>query len=638
MNYRNIISGTGLVLAACLFVALIIVVNATLTSWRLDLTENKLFTLSDGTINILNNLEEPIRLDFYFSQKALTGLPALTNYGNRVRDLLLEYKNHAGDKIELNIIDPETFSEEEDQAVASGLRGIAVSNAGDRAYLGLVGTNSTDDERVIPFFNSEKESSLEYDITKLIYNLAHPKKRVIGVITTLPMFGDKDDPNVKPWTIISTMEEFFEVRQLDIDTDEIDNDIDVLMVVHPKNLKLQTRFAIDQYVLGGGKAMVFVDPLGESDPVRPNPESPGTMPDFDSELPDLLEQWGVKIPDQKIAGDINAAMHVQTRSDRGPREVAYLPWLRLAKESFNQEDFATSELNVIHMGTAGIIEKLPDATTTMTPLIETTKQSMQLDRDFLVIQRDPSIILDNFKSMEKKQVLAARLQGHAVTAFPDGISSADMEGDDKESGKDTDGTNEDKGKAAATGNLVKEGDINVIVVADTDILTDLFWIREQSYFGVDLPQPIADNGNFIVNALDNLSGSNDLINLRTRGEFTRPFDRVEAIRRDAELKFREREQELQSKLEQTEKKIREFLQQGEGSNQILTPEQNKEMEKYRQIRVETRKELRSVQHELKKNIEQLGTWLRVINIGLIPLLVIIIAIITGIYRINRRKD
>lgn len=633
MNYRNIISGTGLVLAACLFVALIIVVNATLTSWRLDLTENKLYTLSQGTINILNSLEEPIRLDFYFSQENLTGLPALSNYGNRVRDMLLEYKNHAGDKLELNIIDAETFSEEEDEAVASGLRGIAVNNAGDRAYLGLVGTNSTDDERVIPFFHADKQASLEYDITKLIYNLAYPKKRVIGIITTLPMFGDEDDPNAEPWTIITTMEEFFEVRQLKTNVENIDNDIDVLMVVHPKDLKLRTRFAIDQYVLNGGKAMVFVDPLAESDPVRPDPESPATMPDFDSELPALLEQWGVKILDEKIAGDINAAMHVQTRGARGPREVAYLPWLRLPRDSFNREDFATSELNVIHMGTTGIIEQVPEATTTMTPLIETTRQSMQLERDFLVIQRDPNIILDNFKSMDKKQVLAARLQGHATTAFPDGINTTDLIAENENS-KD-----KDEGDAVAAGDVTREGDINVIVVADTDILTNLFWIRQQSYFGVDLPQPIADNGNFIVNAVDNLSGSNDLINLRTRGEFTRPFERVEAIRRDAELKFREREQELRAKLEETEQKISQFLQnQSDETSQILTPEQNREMEKYRQIRVETRKQLRAVQHELKKNIENLGTWLRVINIGLIPLLVIIIAIITGIYRINRRKD
>ena len=636
LNNRNIISGTGLILAACLFVAIIIIVNATFTNMRLDLTENRLFTLSGGTINILGKLEEPIRLDYYFSQKAMTGLPSLVNYGNRVRDMLLEYENHADGMIDLNIIDPETFSEEEDQAVASGLRGIAINNAGDRAYMGLVGTNATDDEKVIPFFHSDKESALEYDITKLIYNLAYPKKRVIGVITSLPMFGDVDDPNDEPWTIISTMEEFFEVRDMGTSPSLIPAEVDVLMVVHPKDLKLQTRFAIDQFVLKGGKAMIFVDPMAESDQVEPDQANQSTLPDFDSELPDLLKQWGVEILREKVAGDINAAMHVQARGQRGLREIAYLPWLRLASDSFNKEDFATSELNVIHMGTAGIIEKLPESTIRFTPLIETTTQSMQLDRDFLIIQRDPSIILDNFVSMEKKQVLAVRLQGIAKTAFPDGITTGDSGDEDTEGDQDTDTT---ENLPVKTGPGIQEGNINVIVVSDTDILTDLFWIRNQSYFGVDLPQPIADNGNFIINSLDNLSGSNDLINLRTRGEFTRPFERVDAIRRDAELVFREREQELQDKLKETEQKIMQLMQeQGNESNLILTPEQNREMEKFREVRIETRKQLREVQHELKKNIENLGTVLRVINIGLIPLLIIIIAIATGIYRVNRRKS
>ena len=630
MLNRNLVSGTGLLLAACLFIATIIIVNATLTNLRLDLTENKLFTLSQGTINILGKLEEPIRLDFYYSQKALTGFPELTNYGNRVRDMLQEYKTHSNGMVELNIIDPETFSEEEDEAVASGLQGIAVNNAGDRAYLGLIGTNSTDDEKIIPLFQTSRESALEYDLTKLVYNLAHPKKRVIGVVTTLPMFSKKDEPYSKPWTIISTMQEFFEVKDLGTEFNEVDPDIDVLMIVHPKNLKLETEFAIDQYVLKGGKAMVFVDPLGESDRTPPDPKNPGAMPDFDSELPALMDQWGVEMLKDKVAGDINAAMHVQTRGPRGPREIAYLPWLRLARESFNQEDFATSELNVIHMGTAGILVKKPGAKTTFTPLIETTKQSMQLERDFLIIQRDPSIILDNFKSADSKMTLTVRLQGPAKTAFPNGVSMTGAEDENiNEQGTGTEKNNPD---------IVKEGNINVIVVADTDILTDLFWIRTQSYFGMDLPQPIADNGNFIINSLENLSGSNDLINLRSRGEFTRPFERVEAIRRDAELEFREREQELQTKLEETEKKIRQLQQeQGNDSNLILTPEQNREMEKFRDIRVATRKELRGVQHELKKNIEQLGTILRVINIALIPLLIILIAIGTGIYRVNRRR-
>ncbi len=632
MNSKNIISGTGLALVACLFVALIILVNATLTTWRLDLTENKLFTLSDGTINIIRNLDEPIKLDFYFSQKAMTGMPALTNYAVRVRDMLQEYENHSGGKIVLKIIDPESFSEEEDQAVAKGLQGVAVNNAGDRAYFGLVGTNSTDDERIIPFFQSNRESALEYDITKLVYSLANPDKGVIGILSSLPMFGDKDDPNIGPWTIVNTMKEFFEVQELRDNIDSIDPEVDVLMIVHPKNLKLRTQFAIDQYLLKGGKAMIFVDPMAESDRTPPDPQNPGGMPKIESELPRFFDQWGIELLKEKIAGDINAAMHVQARGERGLREIAYLPWLRLGRESFNRDDFATSELSVLHMGTAGILEQKENTGITVTPLIETTRQSTQLDRDFLIIQRDPSIILDNFKSMEKKQLLAARLQGKAQTAFPNGLSyTTDEEGNETETDPEDSTTD--------TAGLVREGDINVIVVADTDILADLFWIRSQSYFGMDLPQPIADNGNFIVNSLENLSGSNDLISLRSRGEFTRPFDRVEAIRRDAELKFRAREQELQARLQETEQKIMQLQQeQGNDSALILTPEQSAEIEKIRQVRLDTRKELRSVQHELKKNIEALGTKLRIINIGLIPLLVILIAIATGIYRVNRQRQ
>ncbi|MEE8234503.1 MAG: Gldg family protein, partial [Gammaproteobacteria bacterium] len=400
--------------------------------------------------------------------------------------------------------------------------------------------------------------------------------------------------------------------------------IDVLMIIHPKDIKDETLFAIDQYVLKGGKVMLFVDPLAEGDRTKPIDPDSGVLPDLDSELNKLTEQWGITVLDQKIVGDINAAMHVQTRSATGPQEVTYLPWLRLAKESFNQDDFATSQINVIHMGTTGIIEKNADSEISFTPLIESTKQSMQLDRDFLFIQRDPKIILDNFKSEEKKQVIAARLQGHASTAFPEGL--LDDEGNKKNSGSDT---------------LISEGDINVIVIADTDILNDTFWIRNKPYFGMSLPQPIANNGDFVINALENLSGSNDLASLRTRGEYTRPFERVEAIRRRAELEYREREQKLVATLQETEQKIR-TLQQTQGENTtesalLLTPEQSAEIEKFQTLRIDTRKQLRAVQHDLKKNIESLGTKLRFFNIAFLPLIIILISIGTGVYRVTRRN-
>ena len=619
---KNITSTTGLALAAALFVAIIILVNATLTSWRIDLTENKLFTLSEGTLNILHNLEEPVRLDFYFSQKAIVGYPALMNYGVRVRDMLLEYEAHSNGMLQLNIIDPEVFSEEEDQAVASGLQSVPLNNAGDRAYFGLVGTNSTDDEKNIPFFQSSKESALEYDISKLLYNLAYPEKRVVGIISSLLIFGDEQEKLPK-WTITDTIEEFFEIRVLGTNPKSLDG-IDVLMIIHPKDIKDETLFAIDQYVLNGGRVMLFVDPLAEGDRSKPADPDSGVLPDLDSDLNKLTEQWGITVLDQKIVGDINAAMHVQTRSATGPQEVTYLPWLRLARESFNQDDFATSQINVINMGTTGIIEQNKDSTIKFTPLIESTRQSMQIDRDFLFIQRDPKIILDNFKSEDKKQVIAARLQGHARTAFPDGL--LDDEGNQ---------VNNDSGA------FTREGDINVIVIADTDILNDMFWIRNKPYFGMELPQPIANNGDFVVNALENLSGSNDLGSLRTRGEYTRPFQRVETIRRQAEMEYREREQKLVATLQETEQKIR-ALQQEQGTDAgesalLLTPEQSAEIEKYQKLRIDTRKQLRAVQHDLRKNIESLGAKLRFFNIAFLPLIIILISIGTGVYRVTRRN-
>ena len=263
MQNKTLYSSGGLLLAAALSIAIIILANASLTGLRIDLTEDKLFTLSEGTVNIIQSLDEPIHLDFYFSRETLLGYPGLLNYGTRVRDLLEEYAAKSGGKIQLTIIEPEPFSEEEDQAVASGLQGVSINTSGDRAYFGLLGTNSTDDEANIPFFQDSREAALEYDITKLIFNLANPKKRVVGIISSLPVFGEAlQGQAIKPWAIVGVMREFFEIKNLGATPDELDDDIDVLMVIHPKNLKDETLFAIDQFMLAGGSAFIFVDPIG----------------------------------------------------------------------------------------------------------------------------------------------------------------------------------------------------------------------------------------------------------------------------------------------------------------------------------------------------------------------------------------
>jgi gliding motility-associatede transport system auxiliary component len=617
---NKLISGTGLFLATCLFIAIVILANTALTTWRIDLTENKLFTLSKGTINILGNLEEPVQLDFYFSQKAMSDFPSLANYGVRVRDMLEEYAAHADGQLILNIIEPETFSAAEDQAVASGLKTVQANASSERAYFGLVGTNSTDDEKVIPFFQTNRESALEYDITKLVYNLAYPDKRVVGVISQLPIMGNENDVNQPSWTIVNALREFVEVRDISKDIDALDDKIDVLMLVHPKKLKLEQLYAVDQYLLRGGKAIIFLDPLAEQDKTQPDPEQPNVMPKLDSYLSVLLEQWGLEMSKEKIVGDITAAMRVQANSPRGPQEIDYLPWLRMTETNFNADDFSTSELNLVHMGTAGSLEVKEDKGLSITPLIQTSKKSAKLERDLILFQRDPSVILNNFESLDKNLILAARVMGKVSSAYPDGNPLED-EGGNKIVDED----------------FVSEGELNVILVTDTDIMADHFWVRTQKMFGVDVPQPIANNGDFVINSVENLSGNTDMISLRGRGKYSRPFVKVESLRKKSEEQFRQREKELQANLAETEKKIQQLQQeQGSEKSYLLNTKLTSEIEKFRNERLATRKELRSVQHELKKNIEKLGAQIRFINIGLIPLLITLVALMIGIYRAAKR--
>jgi ABC-type uncharacterized transport system involved in gliding motility auxiliary subunit len=618
---RKLLSTTGLVLAAVLFTAVNIVANNALTAWRLDVTENQLFTLSQGTRNILKDLKEPISLKFYFSSKLFSGIPTLTNYGQRIRDMLEEYAAKSNGRLSLTVIDPEPFSEAEDQAVGYGIKQLPISAGGDMGYLGLVGANTTDDEGIIPVFHPNKEESLEYELTKLIYNLAHPKKRVIGVVSSLPVLGGEPIPGQRPpapWTVMTTLKEAFEVRDLGANVESIAKDIDTLMVIHPKNLTDDALYAIDQFVLKGGKAMVFVDPFAEGDQTQPDPQNPMVMPSTASDLPKLFEKWGVKLVEGKVAGDIDAAIRVNAPGPRGPQEIEYLPWLRLGQNNLNRDDFVTNELDVLNIGSAGVLEKVKDAKTTFTPLLSTGPRSMPLEVDAVRFARDPTGLLESFKPENKSLLLAARVSGPVKTAFPEGKPGR------KE--KDPEFIGESKGA------------VNLVVVADTDLLSDRFWVQVQNFLGLTIPSAFADNADFVVNTLDNLGGNDDLISLRSRGVSARPFDRVEAIQQEAEAQFRDKEKALRARLEETENKIGQLQQQKEGQSAlILSPEQRKEIEAFRAQQVQTRKELRAVQHDLQKNIEGLGTLLKFVNIGLIPVLIGLLAIGMGVARWNRQR-
>lgn len=608
-------------LAIALFLSLNIIASGVLTSWRLDVTENKLFTLSGGTKNILSNLEEPVTLRYYFSGTLLNGIPTLSNYGARVRDILEEYAEASNGKLELIITDPEPFSDLEDEAVSFGMQQLPLGGSGEIAYFGLAGTNTTDDEITIPFFQPEKEQTLEYELTKMIYDLANPKDRVIGVISTLPVFGESSPDGRTPsqaWAIMEMLRNEYQVRDLGTQLSYIEPEIDTLLVIHPKSLKDKTLYAIDQFVLKGGSAMVFVDPMSEADQTMPDPQMQMVMPERHSTMPVLFDKWGVKFAIDKVAGDRDAAIRVQSGNARGPAEMAYIPWMRLDPTRLNQDDFSTNQLALINLGTAGFIEQEEGAKTEMTPLIFTSKNAMAYERDSIIFVRDPSVLLDQFKSEDKEMVIAARISGPAETAYPDGRPASD--------------------EPDPTFISESKNGINLVVVADTDILSDRFWVQYQNFMGSRVPTPHADNAKFVLNTIDILGGNSDLISLRSRSEYARPFVRVQEIKQKAEEQFRAQEQALQAKLQETEEKIQQLQQQNaDSSGTLLSVEQREEIDNFRIEQIKTRKELRNVQHDLNKNIEKLGNTLKFLNIGLIPLLMGLFAIVVALIKLNRKR-
>jgi len=628
MNTK-LLTGTGLVIALALFLGINIIANQSLTGLRLDVTEAKLHTLSEGTQNILRGIDEPITLRFYFSAKEFAAVPEFATYGKRVRDLLEEYEAAADGKIRLLVIDPEPFSEAEDQAVGFGIEPVPMNASGERGFIGLVGTNAIDDEIPIPILSPERESALEYELTKMVYNLSNPKKRVIGLVTGLPVSSDVPDPQTgrttrREWGVITLLREIYEVKRLNMETREIDADIDTLIVIHPKEFPAKLLYAIDQFVLKGGRAIVFVDPFAEEDRPDRDPNAPMQMPEISSSLDPIFEKWGITMARDKVVTDIDAAVRVSFRSERGPQEVEYLPWLQLQGERLNRDDFVTTELNSINVGSAGSLQHVEGATTTMTRLFGTGERSGQIERDAIIFVRDPAALLENFEPSGTPYTIGARISGIVETAYPNGRPLDETE----------------SRAPADPGFVAKSAEpINVIVIADTDVLSDRFWVRYENFLGMQMPQAFANNADFLINAIDNLGGNDDLIGLRSRGEYARPFLVVQDIRREAEAQFRDRERALQAKLQETEQKMQELQQQRDESGEyLLSPEQKKEIELFQKEQLKTRKELRSVQHELQRNIETLGTKLKLINIGLIPLLILIFAIGFSIVRVRRHNS
>lgn len=602
------LAAVALSLLALGFIAAVMINNSLFRGARLDLTEHRLYTLSSGTRNILGNIEEPINFYFFFSDEATADIPGLRTYAVRVREVLDEFAAASNGKLVVSEVDPLPFSEDEDRADQYGLQRIALGGLGDGIYLGLAATNSVGEQEIVPFFQPDREPFLEYDLAKLVSTLANPNKIIVGLLSEVPMtvgFDPQTQAMREPWVVVSQAQQLFELRSLEANTSRVDADVDILWIVHPQALGDATLYAIDQFILGGGKTLIFVDPLAEIEAAQTPPGDPSAMLAAQgSNLATLFAAWGVEFSASEVVADDRYALTV---GGSGQRPVRHLGLIGIDPAAMNGDDVTTANLSSVNFGTSGFFAVDDDAAAQMEALVTSSIQATPLPVENFRFLQNPDSLRDGFAPSGETYTLAGRISGKLPSAFPDGAPAPAEE--DKELPGDHRQT--------------ADNDVNVVVVGDVDILSDRLWVQVQNFFGRQISTPFANNGDFVINLLDNLSGSADLIGIRSRATSNRPFTVVNELRREADAEFRSTEQRLQAELQETETRLADLqsARQDDTNSLMLSAEQQSEIDRFLEQRTRIRKELRSVQRNLDQDIEDLGTKLKFVNIWLVPLLV-----------------
>ncbi len=727
---RRSLGWWALGLAAILALSLNLISSMIFRNMRADLTADRLFTISDGTKKVLSKLDEPINVRLYYTKKIGEVAPVFGKYFERVKSLLEQYRDLSRGRLQVTFLEPVPFSDIEDRAVAAGLKGVRLNQEGETGYFGLTASNTTDNDAVIEFFAPDRERFIEYDLTKLINGLANPKKRVVGMISGIPIDGGANPMQPMrqpspPWQVMEQIREFFEVRTIEQTAKAIPADIDVLMIVQPTLLTKEAAYAVDQYALSGGRILAFVDPNTEA---TPSP-MPGMQLPMSAEMMKLLKAWGLQYDETKIAGDPTIAKRVQFGGQRGGRSstvTEYLAWLNVEKALINEKDPLAGGVEKLNFASAGALTKVEGATTIVQPIIETTAAGGLIDVEKVRMQPDPLAIRKSFSSGGRPLMLAARVAGEGKSAYPEGrpkpeekkdeAKPEDKKAEDKKDGekKSEDKPKDDATKAAAAKDAkkpdvlvpapmattektpeeraavekaaaekqaekpaekpadkpaektaekpkaeapkaeavkaeptkptepekphVSAGRLNIVVVADSDMLADQFWVETREFLGQQLAIPNAHNAAFVVNALENLSGGEALAGLRGRGISERPFDKVLQIRRDSEAKFREKEEGLVAKLKDLQEKLAKVeTKGGEGGGPatvLLTDKDKATIETFRGEMLNVRRELRDVKADLRRDIDRLSWWMNFFNIVFVPLLIAAFGL--GLAYYNRR--
>ncbi len=587
------------ILAALAVLAILLGINLGVDGLgaQIDVTEGRLYTLSPATRAVLAGLPQPVTLRFFYSHTLGATLPSYGAYADRVRTMLRAYAEAAPGRIRLEFIDPAPFSDAEDQAIGFGLQA-APLDQGEQVYFGLAGTNMLDDERVIRFFLPDHESQLEHDLTRLVAQLGTPQRPVLGVMTSLPLPGDGQTPAA---TVMTELRQAYDVRSVPLDATAIDPAIPELLVAQAQNLSPATQYAIDQFVMRGGHLVLMVDPFSEAQATL------GTD-DTASDLHRLLDAWGIAYDPNTVVGDLTGAW--QVRANDRTSAVSDPAWFNI-RDSINHADPAMADLQQVTVASAGSLSAKPGApkpgaAITFTPLLSTDSQAERLPVA-AVQDPDPAAMLAHFHAAGGPFVIAARVRGVLHSAFPAAPPGAD----------------------AASYRAQTAGPAEMVVVADTDILADRFWIRDHDFFGQPDPQPTSDNGPFVENVIGALSGHDPLLGLRARGGAARPFDRVDAIQAAAEARFRQAQQALQARLAQVVQRLATLRQDGGAA---VSAEQLRAMNDANARIAATKRQLRIVSLDLRRDIDRLEMRLRLLDIVLVPAVIALLAILAGLWR------
>ena len=592
-----------------------------------DLTEERLYTISEGSRKILDSLKDPVRINFYYSRSNSELPPNFKIYAQRVQELLEEYETLSNSKVVLEVLDPKPDTEEEEWAQKYGIKHITLPS-GNTVYFGAV-VSMLDQEMLLPYFDQRREKFLEYDISQSIQKVSAISIPKVGLLSVLNLQGGRSmipgQPPAEKWVFLSELEKSVTVENLTLTTEEIPDDISLLIIIHPRGFSPRLQYAIDQYVLRGGRLAVMLDPNARIDMASPANQF-GQQPQLASDLPKLLKKWGVEYDATKVVGD---HLHA-TQGNTGQGVMSFPMWMTFRSGSLDKEHPITAQLENLLFVEAGSLKKTADSYTEFTPLLSLSSKSGLIDAFQLRFAAPDQLSRDMEVDGEAKAVVGITA-GFFASAFPDGQPVKEKK-EGEESEEETPLKHTHLKKAAVRN--------SILLFSDVDFLSDQFSVQKLNFLGQVIIQPTNDNLNLMLNAAEHLSGNEALMSIRSRGRFSRPFIRLLEMQQQAQQRHQNEEKLLLSQLNEVQQRLNSLLESAgdQGQKKVILPtEVQVEIQKFREEERQARRKLREVRKILRQDIEKLGQGLLLLNMLAVPLIVGIIGVVVYHYRTRLRR-